>query len=76
MSKWRANNRGKRRWTCDDCGRKFYLAKIELGRAAKPSCPQCGCTRLIESAACEDEMADVNDAKREQSAMLDKKMNR
>ena len=61
-------NKNKRLYTCDDCGNRQFVAKVELARAAKPKCNRCGCSRLCESQQAAEELIDVNAARLEQKA--------
>lgn len=48
----------KRKYQCDDCGERRFVARHELYRRSKPYCYGCGCTRLtiVSLAARDDEV--------------------
>jgi DNA-directed RNA polymerase subunit RPC12/RpoP len=40
------STKGKRKYTCEDCGESRLVHWTELNRAGKPRCFKCGSTRL------------------------------
>lgn len=59
------NTRGKRRYTCMECGKFTFFSKREEDRAAKLRCTGCGSGRLEVSKAGNDRMVDAQDAIRD-----------
>ena len=57
--------RGKRRYSCDECGAMTFFTKREEDRAARLRCNGCGSARLMVSQAGAKRLVEANDAKRQ-----------
>ena len=63
MREW---TKGKRRYTCMECGKFTFFSKREEDRAAKLRCTGCGSGRLEVSAMGGDRLTNAQDAIRRQ----------